>query len=94
MSKITIKQKEVLVNYMEDNYRFLYGKFANNQGKKFKDDKWNELNILLNDAGPPKKNVEKWKRVNSMCVFCYAYILNFFFQFLLVVGRFENGCEE
>lgn len=60
---IQVTQKELMVDYMQQNYKFLFGKFASSQGKHNKDVKWNQLCVSLNAAGPPTKTMEKWKSV-------------------------------
>lgn len=63
--KINEKQKEILVEFMNSNYAFLFGKFANSCGKKSKDDKWNDLTTKLNEMGPPSKDTTLWKKVRE-----------------------------
>lgn len=89
---IQLKQKEMMINFMEDNYQLLFGKFSNESGRSNKDEKWKLLCVLLNDAGPPTKSIDKWKRVNIffvifLSVFCL--INTFDFEFYLVMARHE-----
>lgn len=59
--KLNIQQKESLVDFMQINYGFLFGKFSGVEGKSSKDEKWQEITEILNALGPGK-NVEKWKK--------------------------------
>lgn len=68
MSKINENQKEALISFMEVKYLALFGKFSNLQGKKAKDDMWQQLVKELNELGPPVKDVEKWKRVSKTLI--------------------------
>lgn len=61
--RINENQKEFLVDFMATNHEFLFGKFANDSGKKAKDDKWEKLATKLNNLGPPKKDSTLWKKV-------------------------------
>lgn len=64
MSRINNKQKEILVDFMSTNYNTLYGKFAKRNGKDLKQLLWTRLMERLNEAGPPQKSVDLWKRVS------------------------------
>lgn len=73
--RINEKQKEFLVDFMEKNYKFLFGKFATGSGKGSKDEKWVSLSSELNALGPPNKDVSGWKKVYRIHKF--FSILNF-----------------
>lgn len=63
VKKITSNQKQCLVDFMEENYILLFGKFSGAKGKEIKTAKWNEITTKLNALGPPKRSAEKWKKV-------------------------------
>lgn len=63
MSRITTEQKNIFLDFMTVNQEKLFGRFPSESGKNLKNKLWDELMNLLNDAGPPKKDVEQWKRV-------------------------------
>lgn len=69
MSKVNIKQKQALVDFMEVNYKFLFGKFGSSDGKSSKEEKWKEIADELNRLGPPQKDIEKWKKVKLHRIF-------------------------
>lgn len=69
MSKITIDQKQLLVEFIEENFKFLCGKFSSSQGKNAKEKKWQEITVELNKIGPPTKEIEKWKKVKTYSIF-------------------------
>lgn len=48
---------------MKVNQEKLFGRFPLESEKNLKKKLWDELMNLLNDAGPPRKDVEQWKRV-------------------------------
>lgn len=52
--KLNNQQKDSLVYFMQENYRLLYGKFGNSEGKSSKEDKWQEITEVLNALGPEK----------------------------------------
>lgn len=64
MSRINVKQKEIMVDFMSTNYDSLYGKFSNSNGKEIKILLWTRLMERLNAAGPPQKPIDLWKRVS------------------------------
>lgn len=64
VKKVNSRQKEALVDFMTVNYTYLFGKFGSSEGKASKGDKWKDLVENLNDLGPPKKDIEKWKKVS------------------------------
>lgn len=70
VKKITLQQKQCLIDFMDINYKFLFGKFSNVKGKASKEQKWKELCESLNMLGPPKKGVDKWKKVRYNCFKC------------------------
>lgn len=61
--RINEKQKEYLVEFMDSNHEFLFGKFSSNCGKAAKDEKWTFLCDELNKLGPPQKETAVWKKV-------------------------------
>lgn len=61
--RINEKQKEYLVEFMDKNYTFLFGKFSSSCGKTAKDEKWLFLCDELNKLGPPLKETALWKKV-------------------------------
>lgn len=73
--KVNSKQIEAMVDFMEINYRKLFGKFGNFQGRKEKSQLWNELAIALNALGP-RKEATKWKDVR--CLFLFFRVLFYF----------------
>lgn len=86
MAKITPNQKETLLKFMEENYNRLYGKFSVNIHSKKK--KWNDISEELNKLGPPKKDVDKWEKVNAKLIdlfhFAQVFQVNLFvFLFLM-----------
>lgn len=60
--KATKQQKDALVDFMEINYIFLFGKYSNNHGSASKEKKWQELTKQLNSLTGPNKTAELWKR--------------------------------
>lgn len=53
-----------MVDFMSTNYVSLYGKFSKSNGKELKDLLWTRLMERLNEAGPPQKSADLWKRVS------------------------------
>lgn len=64
MSRINPKQKEIMVDFMATNYISLFGKFSGHNGKDMKELLWKRLMERLNEAGPPQKTIQLWKRVS------------------------------
>lgn len=75
MSRINAAQKEILVDFMSTNYESLYGKFSKNNGKELKDMLWARLMERLNEAGPPRKNADLWKRVSFLICLLFGVCL-------------------
>lgn len=74
MTKVSQRQKDLLADFMSENYLILFGKFPGGQGKNLKGKKWDEITKILNENGPPSKEVDKWKRVRPFnyyyCNYC------------------------
>lgn len=67
MAKINNKQKEVLIDFMSTNYDYIiYGKFAKQNRRELKEFLWKRLTDKMNEAGPPEKTAELWKRVSDL----------------------------
>lgn len=49
---------------MATNYISLFGKFSGHNGKDMKELLWKRLMERLNEAGPPQKTIQLWKRVS------------------------------
>lgn len=75
MSKITKEQKDFLIDFMSKHYTDLFGKFSADRGKKNKVLLWQNLTTILNQAGPPNKTVEQWKRVSHEIVFYLFFFI-------------------
>lgn len=60
--KITANQKQIMLDYMQENHTRLVGKFNNLEGRINKDSKWKEMCEILNSFGPPVKDAIKWKK--------------------------------
>lgn len=60
--KVTQQQKAAIVDFMQQNYSFLMGKFTNLEGRNRKNQKWEEFGDTLNQLGPPTKDLAKWKK--------------------------------
>lgn len=60
--KVTKKQKQAMVDFMQQNYMSVMGKFGSLEGKMNKEDKWKEMMNLLNGMVGPTKDILKWKR--------------------------------
>lgn len=60
--KVTPQQKQAIVDFMQENYTFLVGKFSGMEGRLKKSLKWQEFGDVLNKIRPPTKNVAKWKK--------------------------------
>lgn len=73
MTKVSQRQKDLLADFMSENYLILFGKFSGGQGKNVKSKKWDEITKILNENGPPSKEVEKWKRVRFFNYYHYDY---------------------
>lgn len=56
------QQKTAIINFMESNYKNLYGKHSSLKGPASKEKKWKELVENLNLLGPPSKNKALWQR--------------------------------
>lgn len=63
--KVTQQQKAAIVDFMQQNYSFLMGKFTNLEGRNRKNQKWEEFSDTLNQLGPPIKDLAKWKKTWS-----------------------------
>lgn len=80
MSRINNTQKEILVDFMSTNYVSLYGKFSKSNGKDLKEILWTRLMVRLNEAGPPQKTAELWKRVSFFYIVALnLYLTKYFF---------------
>lgn len=61
MQNITVKQKQILVEFISTNK----SAFSPNSKNRFQREiKWEELAAILNANGPPNKEIEKWKQVS------------------------------
>lgn len=60
--KVTLQQKQAIVDFMQENYSFLMGKFSGMEGRMKKNLKWKEFGDVLNKLGPPMKDLAKWKK--------------------------------
>lgn len=60
--KVTQQQKVYIVDFMQENYSFLMGKFSSMDGRMKKNLKWHEFGEMLNKLGPPVKDIAKWKK--------------------------------
>lgn len=60
--KVTLQQKQAIVDFMQENFGFLMGKFPSADGRLKKSLKWQEFGDVLNKLGPPTKEVAKWKK--------------------------------
>lgn len=60
--KVTAEQKQIIIDYMQENHIYLVGKFGGVEGRVNKDEKWKEITNILNALGPPKKDAAKWKK--------------------------------
>lgn len=60
--KVTKEQKQAMVDFMQKNYLSVMGKFESLEGKINKEGKWKEMMNLLNEMGPPTKDILKWKK--------------------------------
>lgn len=95
--KINSRQKEYLLDFMECNYKLLYGKFHNDHGDETKNRIWCSLSAELNRLGPPQKDATKWKKVYKCfhimidldCNFIYIiqWFLVFFLRLSMICGR-------
>lgn len=56
------QQKSAIINFMDVNYKHLYGKHSGLRGPATKEKKWTELVEQLNLLGPPSKNLLSWQR--------------------------------
>lgn len=74
MSRINSAQKEIMVDFMSTNYASLYGKFSKDNGKDLKNMLWMRLMERLNEAGPPKKSSDLWKRVSDSICLLFAIL--------------------
>ena len=65
MDKLTEKQRNQLVSFMEKNEEFAKGQITDLsvQGKQNFSDKWNNLVLTLNNLGNPRKS-KSWKDVS------------------------------
>lgn len=60
--KVTLQQKQAIVDFMQENYGFLMGQFPSADGRMKKNLKWQEFSDVLNKLGPPTKDIGKWKK--------------------------------
>lgn len=60
--KVTLLQKQAIVDFMQENYSFLMGQFSGLNTKIKKNQKWQEFADVLNKLGPPTKDLIKWKK--------------------------------
>lgn len=60
--KVTNQQKQAIVDFMQENYAVLMGKFTGMEGRLKKNQKWKEFGDVLNKLGPPTKELDKWKK--------------------------------
>lgn len=61
-SRISKKQIDILINYIQENQIMLSGKL-NQKDQANVSKKWEELANMLNTSGGAKKNVVQWKKV-------------------------------
>lgn len=71
---INLLQKNLFVDFIFDNK---YTLLSANANRFEKETKWNELVELLNNNGPPTKDVKKWKRVSFFLFFTRLFSLYF-----------------
>ncbi|XP_017471837.1 PREDICTED: uncharacterized protein LOC108363086 [Rhagoletis zephyria] len=60
-----IREKEFLINYLEDNVDIANDKFVAADGAKFREEKWKELAVSLNGLGGTQEDGAKWKKKYS-----------------------------
>lgn len=84
MSKISNKQKEIMVDFMATNYDSIYGKFSKSNGKDLKELLWKRLMERLNEAGPPVKSADLWKRVSLLMRLIFVH---FFYRYFNLHSR-------
>jgi len=82
--KVSTRQIEYLVTYMQNHAAFATNKLLGARGKVVHDKQWQDLTEKLNSIEGPTKTVENWKKVCKKC----NYILHIFlhiFTFLNVI---------
>lgn len=67
-TKMSLRQKEIMVEFMEDHPDFAKQKLLGNDGKKTRKAMWEILTTQLNCVNGPKKTSQKWQRVSTMCI--------------------------
>lgn len=85
--KVNSRQKDYLVDFMQQNYNLLYGKFKNDHGDETKNRVWSRLTEEINKLGPPHKDNAKWKKVSI--IFLLSLLpaeLAFIFACLLTIN--------
>lgn len=65
MEKITPKQKQIMIEFISTHRKAFS---ANCKNRFQKEMKWNDLTDILNQNGPPNKQLEKWKQVSLSVV--------------------------
>ena len=64
MNKINAEQKFILFSYIAKHPILANNKIIHDVvGHAFKNDMWEELTQLLNEAGPPVKDSKSWRKV-------------------------------
>lgn len=64
---------DLLLNYMGAHKEFARGQFSGPSGKSNQKKMWNDLTSQLNALGGGMKPVEKWQKVNVVCVLVSLY---------------------
>lgn len=62
--RVTDRQREIILDYMESNEDLLTGRFTAQFTKHHLDTLWNDVTLRLNSEGNGAvKDVKKWKKV-------------------------------
>lgn len=64
--KVTNKQLEFLIAYMEDHTAFATGKMLSARGKAAHDEQWKQLTDQLNHLDGSSKATDGWKKVSAI----------------------------
>lgn len=63
MARVSDFQKSQLIDFIEENYEYLFGKHPSMMGAHSKQAKWAEITAILNGLGPAIRTAAQWKKV-------------------------------
>lgn len=82
-SHISVKQKELLVNFLEKHPEMYSGKFTDTYTKNVSLRLWTEITNILNSVpGAPAKEWRQWRKVHNQLIY---------YLFLLLVKKKKKG---